>query len=86
MAEQHLLNPSPLDRVADAIREAQRRPHNRMDPARAAIAALKYVDGDDEELLIEIAIRHHMDAVSLSEAIDDYLSRALTTKEETHEP
>lgn len=65
--------PSRLERIAAAIAEAHRQPHARLAPARAAIEAMKYVDGDDEEDLVRVSNMCRIEAVSLSEAIDAYL-------------
>lgn len=68
-----LMPPSRLERVGDAISAALRQPHSRLDLARAAIEALKYVDGADEDDLVTVSNLCRVEPVSLSEAIDAYL-------------
>lgn len=68
-----LMPASRLERLAEAIRTAQRQSSSPLAPARAALEALRYVDGDDEADLIEISNRYRVEAVTLSEAFDGYL-------------
>ncbi len=69
----YVMPASRLERVAAAIRDAQRLPHGALGPARAALVALQYVDGADEDDLVEISNRFRVEAVTLSEALDAYL-------------
>jgi hypothetical protein len=49
-----------------------------VDDARAVLQAIKYEDGTDESVLIDVSNKYRIEAVSLSEAWDAMIDAALT--------